>query len=76
MAGLLAVHTEEGVAIRQKGVSRRVEAQEYCPQNPTRKGSADTEEEVERDAGTVANTGKDETESIVLAVFSLSWRQR
>lgn len=61
MAGLLAVHTEESITIRQERVAGRVEAQEYSPQDPTGEGGSDTEDEVESDTGTVANTSKDES---------------
>jgi hypothetical protein len=61
VARFLAVYAEEGVAVRQERVAGRVEAQEHLPENPAGEGGADTEYEVEGDAGPVANAGKDES---------------
>jgi hypothetical protein len=61
VARFLAVYAEEGVAVRQERVTGRVEAQEHLPENPAGEGGADTEYNIEGDAGPVANAGKDKS---------------
>jgi hypothetical protein len=61
VTGFLAEQTEEWVTVTHHGVARRVECEVDFPDSPSRPSSEETENDVESNTGSVADTGKDES---------------